>query len=563
MASPTTSSPRDLKARLSAIFGVRARITLLVMILAVPLMMHRVLTLEDDRSHQIRTSMAEIAEIARRGSYAHQNVINDVEVSLKAMAELYVASARLGNGCDFLAGATRIKPEGPGAISVASKNGRVLCSTHPGLVGLDVTDRPYFHEALLTGQFTLSDYLVLRARNNANLIGAIPTSSIDEKIDTVIITSIDINWIERVLNDTKARLGTKAFLIDGGGTVIAAGDSIQEWVGKKPPEGFPLRMALSSDRATTDDARFDGGAQFVSLVRVPKTSARFVIAVDQTSVLRRIDRDVRNAYLQFVLLTLVGLLGSWFASEKLIVRPLRILTNAATKFGRGDLSTRVQQDGLPAEFEPLIKSFNSMASKLSEREREMVAANTRLTVLASVDAVSGLANRHGFDNRLDAEWLRAQETQRPLGALMIDVDHFKQFNDRYGHPEGDVCLRRIGDLLGRVASDINGFAARYGGEEFLMLLPGTSPDDVTAIGERICALVQEMRIPHLVTDLGVVTVSIGATAMTPEQGQRPSRLINAADAGLYAAKRRGRNQVVAHGPLEPVPASSQEIVFSN
>lgn len=563
MASPTTSSPRDIKTRLAAIFGVRARITFLVMILAVPLMLHRVLTLEDSRSLQIRSALTEIAEIARRGAEAHRNVIGDVEMSLKAMADLYVASERLGNGCDFLAAAARIKPEGPGAISVASKTGRVLCSTHAGLVGLDVTDRPYFHEALLTGQFTLSDYLVLRARNNANLIGAIPTTFVDDKVETVIITSIDINWINRVLTESNARLGTKAFLIDGSGTVIAAGTGIEDWIGKKPPEGFPLRMALSEERATVDSARFAGGPQFVSFVQVPKTTARFVIAVDQAAVLSRIDRDVRNAYVTFVLLTLVGLLGSWFASEKLIVRPLRVLTNAATKFGRGDLSARVRQDGLPAEFEPLIKAFNSMASRLSEREREMVAANTRLTLLASVDAVSGLANRHGFDNRLDAEWLRAQETQRPLGALMIDVDHFKQFNDRYGHPEGDVCLRRIGDLLARVAADTNGFAARYGGEEFLMLLPGTDADDVTAIGERICTLVQQMKIPHLVTDIGVVTVSVGATAMTPEHGQRPARLINAADAGLYAAKRRGRNQVVAHGPLEPVPVSTSEIVFSN
>jgi diguanylate cyclase (GGDEF)-like protein len=533
------------------------------MILAVPLMLHRVWTLEDSRSQQIHSALTDMGELARRGAYAHKNVIGDFEVSLKAMAELYVASARLGNGCDFLPAAARIKPEGPGAISVAAKSGRVLCSTLPGLVGLDVTDRPYFHQALLTGQFTLSDYVALRARNTANLIGAIPTSSVDEKVDAVIITSIDINWIDQVIVESNARFGTNAFLIDGSGTVIAASTGLESWIGKKPPEGFPLRLALSEERTTVESAKFDGSPKFVSLVRVPQTGARFVVAVDKAAVLGRIDRDVRNAYVQFVLLTLVGLLGSWFASEMLIIRPLRILTNAAMKFGRGDLTTRVRRDGLPAEFEPLTNAFNSMASKLSEREREMVAANTRLTVLASVDAVSGLANRHGFDNRLDVEWLHAQETQRPLGALMIDVDHFKQYNDRYGHPEGDICLRRIGDLLARVAADTGGFAARYGGEEFLVLLPGTASDDVTAVGERICALVQQMRIPHLVTDVGVVTVSIGSTAVTPEAGQRPARLINAADAGLYAAKRRGRNQVVAHGPLEPVPATSDEIVFSN
>ncbi len=209
------------------------------MILAVPLMLHRVWMLEDSRSRQIRTALTDIARTGAASAPTPTRMSSaTLKMSLKAMAELYVSSARLGNGCDFLPAAARIKPErtGRGVRRLQIRAGSVLHTA--GLVGLDVTDRSYFHQALLNGQFTLSDYVVLRQRNTANLIGAIPTATIDEKIEAVVITSIDINWIDRVIVESNARLGTNAFLIDGAGTVIAASTGIESWIGSKPPEGF-------------------------------------------------------------------------------------------------------------------------------------------------------------------------------------------------------------------------------------------------------------------------------------------------------------------------------------
>ena len=122
---------------------------------------------------------------------------------------------------------------------------------------------------------------------------------------------------------------------------------------------------------------------------------------------------------------------------------------------------------------PLARAFNAMAAQLSQRERELVATNDRLTVIASIDMLSGLANRRGFQSRLDFEWLKAQQYNSELSLLMIDVDHFKLFNDTYGHPEGDACLSRLGETLAGIAAETMGFAGRYGGEEFCLLLPNT------------------------------------------------------------------------------------------
>jgi diguanylate cyclase (GGDEF)-like protein len=188
-----------------------------------------------------------------------------------------------------------------------------------------------------------------------------------------------------------------------------------------------------------------------------------------------------------------------------------------------------------------------MAAQLGQRERELVATNDRLTVIASIDMLSGLANRRGFQSRLDFEWMKSQQYDSELSLLMIDVDHFKLFNDTYGHPEGDACLTRLGETLSGIAAETMGFAGRYGGEEFCLLLPNTDAARALEIGEIVRAEVQKLAMPHCTSDYQTVTVSVGVAATRPNDTQAPGDLIEAADAALYAAKRRGRNAVVEHG----------------
>jgi diguanylate cyclase (GGDEF)-like protein len=130
---------------------------------------------------------------------------------------------------------------------------------------------------------------------------------------------------------------------------------------------------------------------------------------------------------------------------------------------------------------------------------------------------------------------------------MIDVDHFKLFNDTYGHPEGDVCLNRLGETLARVAAETAGFAGRYGGEEFCLLLPNTDTVRALEIGEMVRQSVRDLTMPHVTSVYQTVTVSVGVACTRPNDAARPGDLIEAADAALYAAKHRGRNAVVEHG----------------
>jgi diguanylate cyclase (GGDEF)-like protein len=201
------------------------------------------------------------------------------------------------------------------------------------------------------------------------------------------------------------------------------------------------------------------------------------------------------------------------------------------------------------EFRPLAAAFDDMAQRLAERERGFRVANLHLKELASSDELSGLGNRRGFDARLQAEWDLAAELRRPVGLLMLDVDHFKLFNDRYGHLEGDHCLRGVGEALSKISRGEADFPARYGGEEFALLLPGASQEKAMLIAERLRRTVESLSFTNTESPWGFVTVSVGVASLVPEKNESAEKLVEAADAGLYAAKRQGRNTVVAHEPV--------------
>jgi diguanylate cyclase (GGDEF)-like protein len=169
--------------------------------------------------------------------------------------------------------------------------------------------------------------------------------------------------------------------------------------------------------------------------------------------------------------------------------------------------------------------------------------HAEVEVAARHDALTGLANRHYLSERLDSVWKRDDRAVSSVAVIMIDFDHFKLFNDHYGHAGGDICLKRIATCVNAELRSGEDLAVRYGGEELLVLLPGTEASEVMRIAERIRCLIEALGIAHeAVGANNVVTVSCGVAA-APPCTVSALELIAAADAALYAAKRNGRNQV--------------------
>ena len=200
----------------------------------------------------------------------------------------------------------------------------------------------------------------------------------------------------------------------------------------------------------------------------------------------------------------------------------------------------------------------SVANTLQRSQRIQFAQNRLLQHLLSTDSLTGIFNRRRFDEALREEWRRCARARVPLSLLMIDVDYFKDYNDRLGHLRGDDCLRRIAVLLTQVARRGGDLVARYGGEEFVCLLPNTGPQGAVSVAERLQAIINHARIPHPASPVGpCLTISIGVASAYPP-AESPEALVDLADRLLYATKKQGRKGIMSGqlGASAHVPPAS-------
>jgi two-component system chemotaxis family response regulator WspR len=178
---------------------------------------------------------------------------------------------------------------------------------------------------------------------------------------------------------------------------------------------------------------------------------------------------------------------------------------------------------------------------------QLEASNQELHRLTTVDALTQLANRRYLDETLDVEWRRCRREQVPLSLILGDVDHFKNYNDAYGHQAGDDCLRQVALALQTAVRRSGDLVARYGGEELAVVLPGTSGAGALIVAQHLRARVEELGLPHTGSPYGVVTLSLGIACSLPESDDTLADLIGATDEALYRAKREGRNRCVLGG----------------
>jgi diguanylate cyclase (GGDEF)-like protein len=195
-----------------------------------------------------------------------------------------------------------------------------------------------------------------------------------------------------------------------------------------------------------------------------------------------------------------------------------------------------------------VDSLIGFMFDISERkaaEQELLRLQKELETLSFQDGLTGIANRRMLDSALEKEWASGKRNGLPLSVVLIDIDYFKQYNDHYGHLQGDECLQRVAAALCGAAVRPRDLLARYGGEEFVVVLPETDEAAALKVAERCRKLIFEEEIPHRSSGMGaLLTVSLGVATAVPTQDGRPQTLIERADRRLYLAKQRGRNCIV-------------------
>jgi diguanylate cyclase (GGDEF)-like protein/PAS domain S-box-containing protein len=179
-----------------------------------------------------------------------------------------------------------------------------------------------------------------------------------------------------------------------------------------------------------------------------------------------------------------------------------------------------------------------------DTEQKLIELQKQLEELSFKDGLTGVFNRRMFDSVMEVEWANAKRNRQPLSLIMLDIDYFKQYNDYYGHIQGDECLKRVANVLACVATRSRDFFARYGGEEFILVLPETDEAAAFKIAERCRNVIFKSQIPHeksLVSQL--LTISIGISTITPTRNDEAIKFIATVDKQLYVAKEKGRNSI--------------------
>ena len=230
--------------------------------------------------------------------------------------------------------------------------------------------------------------------------------------------------------------------------------------------------------------------------------------------------------------------------SQLLITLYVLTTNSFT----GNASTNILFDSWSFCLISILVSSLFYSLRISGFKKDIVLMeqNDMLKQHSEIDSLTGIYNRRKLDEELENEWQRSSRSQKPLSFLLIDLDHFKRFNDTYGHMEGDLCLRKAATIMAETLKRSTDVIFRYGGEEFAAILPFTSLDAACLVGEKLRKNIENARIEHEHSQTGFLTVSIGVSSATGIHGKSADILCLEADKALYAAKKSGRNKVICY-----------------
>jgi len=398
------------------------------------------------------------------------------------------------------------------SLWVLDRNGHPVVSSQPMLaMGVNYADRQYFgyHREIADGGPYVGPVVRSRSTNDWVLTVSRRLNNEDGSFAGVVVAAIKLDYFKFFYDEFDIGNDGVIFLVNDSGTMLVRRPFLESAVGMDISHGplFDEYRSMGPFGTMVMESMLDGTVRMYSYRHLENYPLLVAVALSKDEILSEWRaQTMRTALICTALFGLLAIFATYLI-----------------------LQIRVRQ---------------STAHELHYAKRALERLNGELETLASEDGLTGLSNRRRFDAALNQEFHRAMRNRSSLALIMIDVDRFKQFNDLYGHPAGDECLRRIGGVLKKVPARASDMAARYGGEEMSVLLPDTDAAGAYVIAERVRAEVEALAVPHKANPGGVVTISAGVAAMRPTlQAPDALSLVQRADRALYAAKAKGRNSV--------------------
>ena len=379
------------------------------------------------------------------------------------------------------------------------------------------------------------------------LLVAVPVQRADGRLLGALAARLNLSGAkDGLLTFAPGKYG-QIYLIGSGGNLIVNSLTTSAELMRLSLKPSVLERLTKREGAVQTYESVSGVEVLGSLKQVPRAGWAVLaeIPVDTAYHQVRRFRDLTLAIVAGLLLLVTAIA---YRLALLIVRPLERLTKGAAEVAEGDLA--VDLPTATGEVGDLTYVFNHMVGRLRQSRQDLDAVNETLREqneelerLSASDSLTGLSNRRILTQRLSEELLRSQRQSHSFTVLMLDVDHFKKYNDAYGHPAGDEVLKKVANIL-RNCTRAGDCTARYGGEEFAVLLSGKSGDTALQLAERIRTRVAAEEFVG-----GKVTIS-GGIAEFPHHGHTAEAVISSADEALYEAKREGRNRVVFARPKQ-------------
>lgn len=450
----------------------------------------------------------------------------------------------------------RLLPEGGGlyrAMGLILPDGDVFCSSTVSTsnASVNVKDRFYFKSAVGSGKFSVGEYQVGRVTGSSGINFAFPVMDANGRLQAVAFAGLNIDTFieqgESRREGLRYALGRVVTILDRNNVVLAQ----YPGGGARPGEKYPNQRvveALSLPGNSLFTAEDLGGvSRLYAVENVGMNSdgvapLRVIVSTPSHMIFAEADQGLRRTAFGILAITILLVVVAWFGAEFLVLRRVRKLLDVADRIRTGDLAARTGFGRGDEELTRLGSALDAMAQELQIRDGELQNALQRLNHQAATDQLTGLPNRRYLWESLGAELMRARRKKTPLAVMLLDIDHFKDFNDRWGHEAGDLVLKNVTYAIRAVVrgSDI---VARHGGEEFVVVLPEADGDIALARAEAVRLEIAGLQLTYGGKFLGLITASIGI-AISRELHETAEGMVRIADLAMYEAKQSGRNRVV-------------------